>query len=174
MANTNANVIRYENTTTYLPATSDLGQTTYETDALQRQRRALMNSTVRHWTPDENFSASISSYSNATYLGLSDVKLALDYLLNNIVFDTFIVITGNTILAQVYDNVICDSLTSFSVVLPVATGSGYKLNIKNVNNGLITVDSGSGETIDGDQQKILYRYDCITLIDYTSGKWAIL
>ena len=64
------------------------------------------------------------------------------------------------------------------VLLPPATGSGRPLDIKKVDAnpynigvtpaGADTVDDGSGPF------NILARYASYTLVDYSSGKWAIL
>jgi hypothetical protein len=69
---------------------------------------------------------------------------------------------------------ICNSASPFTVTLPAATGSTKRLTIKNIGAGLITVDGASSETIDGQLTQQLAQYDCMTIIDYVSGAWAII
>lgn len=81
--NENKDVIRHEDTTVNLPTSSRAGQVTFETDGLFRQRRVLLGSGLAHfWTPDDKFTAEIPAYTNGAVPSASNVKDALDAILN--------------------------------------------------------------------------------------------
>lgn len=83
MSNENKDVIRHEDTTVALPTSSRGGQVTFETDALYRQRRTLLGTGAAHyWTPDDKFTAAIPSYTNGAIPSATNVKEALDTILN--------------------------------------------------------------------------------------------
>ena len=78
-----ADVIRHEDTTAALPASTRNGQTTYETDSNKRQLHKNLAGTASYWTPDDKFTAAIPAY---TYPGsaFATVKDALDYIMSRV------------------------------------------------------------------------------------------
>ena len=82
--------------------------------------------------------------------------------------------TSDCRLSATDEAVICDSGSPLTVTLPQATGSGRKLYVKNVNAGAVSVMPFTADTIDGQLVKHLNQWDCITVVDYASSKWAVL
>ena len=70
--------------------------------------------------------------------------------------------------------IVCNSTTAFTVTLPVASGSGRILKIKNINTASVTVDGANSDTIDGDPTVIISQWDCVQIVDYANTKWAIM
>jgi hypothetical protein len=70
--------------------------------------------------------------------------------------------------------VVCNSTTAFTVTLPIATGSGKKYSISNVNTGVITVDGNGSETINGELTQLVDRWACLQVVDYSTGLWTII
>jgi len=70
--------------------------------------------------------------------------------------------------------VICNKATAMTVNLPSATGSGRRLYIKNINNGIITVDGNASDTIDSLTTQTLDNGNCMQIVDYTNNAWAII
>src|SRR5574344_1518956 len=88
MAIEKKDIIRHEDTTIMLPATSKQGQVTFESDGTKRQRREMLaNGVVLHWTPDEHFTSDLIAYINANYPQLTTLTLATDYILENSTFN---------------------------------------------------------------------------------------
>ena len=71
-------VIRHEDSSANLIASSRAGQTTYETDGNRRQLHSTLDGSPNYWTPDDKFSASIPTYTNITYPAVTNVTQALD------------------------------------------------------------------------------------------------
>ena len=61
-----------------------------------------------------------------------------------------------------------------TVNLPAATGSGKVFFIKNIGTGVVTVDAGSGKTIDGVQTQTISAYDTMAVVDAASNVWDII
>ena len=72
------------------------------------------------------------------------------------------------------DLIVCNKTTTMTITLPVATGSGKILYIKNINVGIVTVDGDSTDLIDGITNQILGQWDSITIIDYAANNWIIV
>lgn len=70
--------------------------------------------------------------------------------------------------------IVCNSTTAFTVTLPVASGSGQHYTIKNINTGIITVEGDTSDTIDGELNQSLDRWDSIQLVDYAANAWIIV
>jgi hypothetical protein len=84
MGTTNADIIRHEDTSASLPSTSRNGQLTFETDGSKRQRRVpVAGGSALHWTPDELLTALLIPYTNAGAPGVTTIKGALDYIIEN-------------------------------------------------------------------------------------------
>ena len=63
--------------------------------------------------------------------------------------------------------------TAVTVNLPIATGSGRTITIKNINTGVVTVDGNNADTIDGELTQTLSRYELINVIDYAANVWIV-
>ena len=61
-----------------------------------------------------------------------------------------------------------------NVNLPAATGSGKEYTIANDSGSDITLDGDGAETIDGAATYDIPDDRSITVVDYASGKWAII
>jgi len=89
------------------------------------------------------------------------------------ILDTRLVSSGpDTVLDT--DKSIIATANTFTINLPIATGSGRLLYIKSVSIGLITIDGNDSDTIDGLPDLTLLQYDCIIVMDYIANKWVIL
>jgi Ca2+-binding RTX toxin-like protein len=81
----------------------------------------------------------------------------------------------STYVALVTDDlIICNSSIAFTVTLPVASGTGKRFAIKNINTGVITVDGNSNDTIDGLANQTVAQWQCIEVVDYVANKWVIV
>ncbi len=64
---------------------------------------------------------------------------------------------------------------TFTVNLPVATGSGKVYQIKNIGTGTITIDGDSSDTIDGELTIDLnIQYESLSVMDGLSNTWDII
>jgi hypothetical protein len=88
--------------------------------------------------------------------------------------DILVVKTDTFNLLPTQHTVICDKGTSMSVNLYPAIGSKRRHTIKSVGVGVVTVDGDSSETIDGVTTKTLNQWEYIEIVDYETGKWAIV
>lgn len=70
--------------------------------------------------------------------------------------------------------IICNSATPFTVTLPVASGSGQKYYVKNINTGLVTIEGDTSDTIDSASNQTLYQWESAILIDYAANAWVIV
>jgi hypothetical protein len=70
--------------------------------------------------------------------------------------------------------IVCNSTSAFTVTLPVASGSGQKFYIKNINTGIITVDGNGADTIDGSASVNLLQWEAVQVVDYAANKWVII
>lgn len=70
--------------------------------------------------------------------------------------------------------IICNKATAMFIYLPTTTGTGQRLYIVNVNTGIVTIDASATETINDELTIDLYQWDCLEIISYDTGKWAIL
>ena len=87
-----------------------------------------------------------------------------------------VIVTDSTpyAVATTDENVICDKATAMTVNLPVATGNGRILTIKNIGVGVVTVNANGAETIDGTTPRTLNQWEAITILDNDTGTWVIL
>jgi hypothetical protein len=70
--------------------------------------------------------------------------------------------------------IVCNKATSMTVNLLAASGSKRIIEIANINNGAVTVDGNSGDTIDGELTQVLGNGDCMNIKDYAANKWVII
>lgn len=93
-------------------------------------------------------------------------------LKTNVIYDTvnnqlsnFAIITGNTTLTGTNAAVICNSVLSITVTLPVASANaGKQYVIKNKNSGTVTVNAASSGLIDGQNTTFIVQYSSINLL----------
>ena len=71
------------------------------------------------------------------------------------------------------DIIICNKATAMTVTLLAATATGKVLDIKNVNTGTVTVDGAGDDTVEDQATQALVKGDCLTIVDYFTGKWCI-
>lgn len=74
-----------------------------------------------------------------------------------------ILVTDHTIIA--------DSASDFTVTLPVAV-AGQEFIIKNINDGVVTLDGYSSDTIDGQTSLELRKFDVIKVKCYAANSWV--
>lgn len=83
--------------------------------------------------------------------------------------------TGSTSDEYIRCSGTTDSGSTYTIVLPSATGTGNLLTIKNIETGTITVAPQTGETIDYSSTPIaLSSGDVLRLIDGASENWDVL
>jgi hypothetical protein len=70
--------------------------------------------------------------------------------------------------------ILINKTVPFTLTLPAATGSARVLYVKNINSGAVTIDGNASEIIDSAETKTLAQWKGVQLIDYDTGKWAIL
>ncbi len=71
--------------------------------------------------------------------------------------------------------VIFDGMGERTETLPPATGSGRVLVYKNRSGTFTwTLDGDGSETIDGAATLALTANQCVTVIDYATGQWAVI
>lgn len=84
-------------------------------------------------------------------------------------------VTGDYTVTTNDDVIISDTSGNNTVTLFPATGSGSKVDIAQVNTGVVTIEGDGSDTIDGNANKsIAVRMTSYTLCDYETGKWKIL
>jgi hypothetical protein len=82
--------------------------------------------------------------------------------------------TGATYTVGDVDLVVCNRGSAMAVTLPVASGSGRLIIVKNINTGTVTVDGNGSDTIDGDLTQELLQWEAIGMIDYVANAWVIV
>jgi len=70
--------------------------------------------------------------------------------------------------------VICNAGSTILVTLPASSGSGQKYEIKNICSGTAVVSGNGTDTIDDERAQELYQYECIQVLDISTGKWSIV
>jgi hypothetical protein len=70
--------------------------------------------------------------------------------------------------------IICDSAIAITLTLLPAVGQGKVTHVKNIGVGVVTVEGYLAETIDGDPNQAMNKWDALHLVDYELGKYAIL
>lgn len=93
---------------------------------------------------------------------------------NPVAVETIRVVTANAVLSETDQVLVCDKATAMSVTLPDATASGKMFRVKSINTGVVTLTADTGDTIDGETTQPINRWDSISVVDYTSGKWVIV
>jgi hypothetical protein len=118
---------------------------------------------------------------NTFYIGKGIGEIPIAYhpfnTANNVIYTKGI---PDTII-EVYDNyttdnssnilILCNSTNNFNV--KVIGDVRNMLKIKNIGNGLITVDT-SGGSIDGQASQTLYQWDAIQVINRQNQNWIII
>jgi hypothetical protein len=64
--------------------------------------------------------------------------------------------------------------SNINIVLTSATGSFKQYKIKTIGTGTITVSGNTTNTIDDEYTQPITQWDSINIVDYTTGKWAII
>jgi sensor c-di-GMP phosphodiesterase-like protein len=77
-----------------------------------------------------------------------------------------------TVLEEDYI-VVCNKATLFTVTLPAAV-SGMYFQLKNINEGVVTIEGDAYDTIDGETSQDIYQWECINVKCYTANKWVIV
>lgn len=72
------------------------------------------------------------------------------------------------------DLIVCNGSGIITITLPGATGSGKAITIKNIGGARAVIDGNSTDTVDGDLTQTLYRWESVTVTDYTTGAWAVI
>jgi len=88
--------------------------------------------------------------------------------------DSVVTITATYTLLPKDHIVICNNTSTATINLFAATGSGRVCFVKRVNSGAVTLDASGAETIDGSTTLSLDANQSVALVDYASGKWAII
>lgn len=83
--------------------------------------------------------------------------------------------TGTTVDEYIRCSGTTDSGTTYTLLLPSATGSGNFLTIKNIADGIVTISSQDTETIDYSLSSIsLILSQVLRLVDGDVGNWDII
>jgi hypothetical protein len=85
-----------------------------------------------------------------------------------------IISSGPYTVQSTDEGIIVTGSNSFTINLPVATGSGRLLEIKTLSTGSILVDGNGSDTIDGDLTQSLLQYDSMMIWDYIANKWVVI
>jgi hypothetical protein len=111
---------------------------------------------------------------NETSLGLHSIApigranvVKINRLINTIQTDTYTVEDTDEVI-------VCDKTTAMFIYVPETSGTGQRLYIKNINTGIVTVDCSATELIDNVETIELNQWDCLELVSYDTGKWAII
>ena len=83
-----------------------------------------------------------------------------------LVTDTYTILTADA-------TIICNKETPFTVTLP-ATVVGKIFLIKNIGEGLVTIDGQGYDTIDDEPSQIMRTYEAITVQCYAANSWGII
>ena len=85
--------------------------------------------------------------------------------------------TTNQSLVATYDDIVrCNSATAFTITLPTAVGiTGKKFTVKNINSGIITINTTSSQTIDNNASGTLTinKYNSVDMVS-DGANWMIL
>lgn len=81
--------------------------------------------------------------------------------------DTYIVLATDEL-------VVCNKAAAFTVTLPVASGSGRKVYIQNINTGTVTLEGDTADTIDGNLNISILQWESAQVVDYAANKWVIV
>ena len=84
------------------------------------------------------------------------------------------VVTATTTELTTDNLIVCNKATAMTVNLLAASGSNRIRQIANINDGTVTVDGDTGDTINGELTQSLGNADCMDIKDYAAGKWVIL
>lgn len=77
-----ADVVRLEATAATLAAKVREGADAFETDGNNRLAHSFTDASIKYWTPDDKFSATIPLYTNTSAPTVANVSDALDYLIS--------------------------------------------------------------------------------------------
>ena len=88
--------------------------------------------------------------------------------------DSVVTITATYTVLPKDHIVICNNTSTATINLFAATGSGRVRFVKRINSGSVTIDASGAETIDGSTTLSLDANQSVALVDYASGKWAII
>lgn len=80
--------------------------------------------------------------------------------------DTYTILSSDYLL-------ICNKVSNITINLPSATGSGKIYKIKNINTGKVIVTPDGTETIDNESSQEISQWECLEIIDYSTGLWII-
>jgi hypothetical protein len=84
-------------------------------------------------------------------------------------------VSGTYNILATDDVIVVNSVSANAQNLPAATGSKKAYTIKMINTGAVSITANGADTIDGSATAILtIQYTSVELIDYATGKWAIL
>ena len=126
-------------------------------------------------SPDHSFSHRVVAVDNAapvqSIVADSDGRANLNFgRIGNI---TTVTDTYNILLTD--ETIVCNKSTAFTATLPLtATAVGQRFYIKNIGTGVVTVDGNGSDTIDGNINIQLNRYDSLTIQCIAASTWAIL
>jgi len=80
--------------------------------------------------------------------------------------------TGTTTDEYIRCSGTTDNSSTYSLYLPISTGSGNVLTIKNISEGVITIIPESIQTIDySTSYEYIHQYEVLRLIDASVGNW---
>jgi hypothetical protein len=89
--------------------------------------------------------------------------------------NTVITSAANYVPNEWDDAVVCNRLTDMTVDIPMATGSGRSIIVKNIEDILVQVRPSGMELIDGENVNVnVYQWESIIVMDYDVGKWIII
>ncbi|MDD5651339.1 MAG: hypothetical protein PHF86_13150 [Candidatus Nanoarchaeia archaeon] len=72
------------------------------------------------------------------------------------------------------DIIIVSANSGTNINLKAATGSVKNYKIKSIGTGTITISANGTDTIDNETYQTITQWECINIVDYAAGKWAII
>lgn len=132
-----SDVIRHEDSSSNLIASSRAGQTTYETDGNRRQLHSTLDGAPNYWTPDDKFAATIPTYTNITYPAVTNVSNALDSIIAD--SSNF----GNTVFTE--DSTFIEPIPVIPSFLWSTVNEALYCGLSNLNDHYVQVSAGTGQ-----------------------------
>ena len=166
-------------TSTYIKITNATTSGTTSTDGLNIGIDSSANAEIRCYE-NTNLNIFTNNTQRMTILSGGNVGIATTspvstFENNGSQGAKFTTVTDTTTLDATHNIVYCNKATAMTINLPAASGcSGRIYTVKNINDGIVTIDGNASETIDGELTKdLVTKYKSIT-IQSNGSAWFII